>query len=116
MNFCPNCQTRYAEDDRQPPCDRLDRCPIISKPDDPRMPSELSPENRLAWELYSEISELSGIDNFGLPKIDQIGFIFEHSNLELTRDEYEILMTKIRIIHGRMREATAARIAAQRGK
>lgn len=77
---CAQCRGNYQEDDRDPPCEEKENCPINAV--------ELLPENDQAIDLYNKIEAL-GADT-----------VFRMMDLALTRLEAENLLEKLAIIAG----------------
>ena len=89
------CRGRYAEDDRDPPCEEKGNCPINAV--------ELLPENDLAYDLYNKIDAL-GADT-----------VFRMMDVTMTRVEAENLLEKLALIAGVIAEWKATQKQSEQG-
>lgn len=77
---CGECRGNYLQDDRDPPCEEKDTCPINAV--------ELLPENDLALDLYNKIEAL-GAET-----------VFRMVDLTLDQAEADDLLEKMALIAG----------------
>lgn len=99
------CQRNYTDDNREVPCTKDNYCSLIGD-----SPFDLMVENRLAWDVYLDISSLSSPDANGLPTVDKIDFYFQYIDLELSQSEYEKLIEKLIFINNYRRYLLAEQI------
>ncbi|MFH2012519.1 MAG: hypothetical protein ABIJ37_07475 [Pseudomonadota bacterium] len=77
---CGECRAAYEEDDRLPPCEEKDHCPINAV--------DLLPECQFALDFYSKIKSL-GAD-----------LVFKLEDITLSKVEAENLLDKLGFIAG----------------
>ena len=64
----------------------------------------MDPGNQFAWELHSEVVEISVKDANGLPTLSMLGFLLEHRDYEFRGDEFDWLLIQLRSIHNAYRD------------
>ena len=105
------CHQNYEIENREIPCFENDICKITGEPI-----FELLSENKLAWDIYCDITEMSSVDINGVPTVDKIDFYFQYHDLELPQNEYEDLIEKIKFINKYRRYLIYERLKAEMNK
>jgi len=72
-------------------------------------PFQHTPETRLAWRLYKETVNLSGLDSQNLPSIDRLEAVLMKWNLRMTRDEAASLIDMLSAMHTTIRSGLQAK-------
>ena len=97
--FCEQCRAGYAKEKDIPGCETEGYCNTIKG-----NPHYLDPGNRFAWELHSEVVDISVIDANGLPTLSMLGFILDYRDYEFRDDEFDWLLLQLRNIHTAYRD------------
>ena len=73
-------------------------------------PINLTPDERMALEIYHDAVAFSGVDANGLPLITNLQFAIEAAQLNQTPDERYFLCQRVKMIAAKMRAEQAAKL------
>jgi len=99
---CRQCCASYQEDGDLPPCalaeDRKCTLPSLAVFTEGYV-AALTPEDRLAWNVYTDIIALSPMDVNRMPTLTLLREVFEPLKTWMSEEEVYLLLRRIRQIH-----------------
>ena len=101
FNFCWECQQSHNERNDKPKCRTEGKCEQVQcRSDDKndKRPVFLYGLNYLAWKIYWDTVGFSEQGERGLHTLSNIEFVLNNADYRLTKENYDRLMNKIKII------------------